>query len=253
MQNFRENIAAGYLPLPTDVTYEGIVKDYYFDTTRWVAGWGWRVSGSWVGAGMWAGGWWGPEGPVAARVRAQPPACLPACPPARPPAHLCLHTPQCSNTTQPCTELFCPIYSLGASPDPLLSADGSASSNASQLYLAVGLDSGLQAADFKRKRLNLVVLLDVSGSMGSPFDRYYYDQLTGQQKNLTEAGEWRECAEVAPAAAGGLYCCARSPPALPSTAAACLWHAETANPSSSPQPPHPPPTPAASHSAAHRW
>ena len=39
MQNFRENIAAGYLPLPTDVTYEGIVKDYYFDTTRWVAGW----------------------------------------------------------------------------------------------------------------------------------------------------------------------------------------------------------------------
>jgi Ca-activated chloride channel family protein len=54
----------------------------------------------------------------------------------------------------------------------------------------VGLDSGLQAADFKRKRLNLVVLLDVSGSMGSPFDQYYYDQLTGQQKNLTEEGEW---------------------------------------------------------------
>ena len=52
MQNFRENIAAGYLPLPTDVTYEGIVKDYYFDTTRWAAGWG---GGGW-GVGMGGGG-----------------------------------------------------------------------------------------------------------------------------------------------------------------------------------------------------
>ena len=34
VENFRENIKAGYLPLPTDVTFEGIVKDYYFDTTR---------------------------------------------------------------------------------------------------------------------------------------------------------------------------------------------------------------------------
>lgn len=39
---------------------------------------------------------------------------------------------------------------------------------------AVGLDSGIQASEFKRKRLNIVILLDVSGSMGSPFDTYYY-------------------------------------------------------------------------------
>lgn len=32
IENFRENIAQGYLPLPTDATYEGIIKDYYFDT-----------------------------------------------------------------------------------------------------------------------------------------------------------------------------------------------------------------------------
>lgn len=32
MENFRENIKQGFLPLPTDVTFEGIVKDYYFDT-----------------------------------------------------------------------------------------------------------------------------------------------------------------------------------------------------------------------------
>ena len=31
---------------------------------------------------------------------------------------------------------------------------------------AVGLDSGLQASDVKRKPLNLVLLLDYSGSMG---------------------------------------------------------------------------------------
>ena len=36
VENFRENIKAGYLPLPTDVSFEGIVKDYYCDTTaRW--------------------------------------------------------------------------------------------------------------------------------------------------------------------------------------------------------------------------
>ncbi|KAL4859210.1 Sister chromatid cohesion protein PDS5 B-B [Chlorella vulgaris] len=123
VENFRANVKAGYLPLPTDVTYEGIVKDYYFDTS--------------------------------------------------------------SNTTQPCTELFCPIYSLAATPDPLLSAAGN--ENDSQIYMAmaVGLDSGLAAADWKRPRLNLVLLLDVSGSMGSPFDTYYYDQF-GVQQQLSE-------------------------------------------------------------------
>ncbi len=30
--NFRENIAAGKLPLPSDVTFEGLCKEYYFDT-----------------------------------------------------------------------------------------------------------------------------------------------------------------------------------------------------------------------------
>lgn len=41
------------------------------------------------------------------------------------------------------------------------------------LRLAVGLDSGIRVEDFKRKRLNLILLLDVSGSMSSPFDLYY--------------------------------------------------------------------------------
>lgn len=31
--NFRENVAAGKLPLPSDVTFEGLCKEYYFDTS----------------------------------------------------------------------------------------------------------------------------------------------------------------------------------------------------------------------------
>ncbi len=52
------------------------------------------------------------------------------------------HTPSLvlspsSNSTQACQELFCPIYSLAVSEDPLLNSE-----NATQLFLAVGLDSG---------------------------------------------------------------------------------------------------------------
>ena len=37
-------------------------------------------------------------------------------------------------------------------------------------------------ADFQRRQLNLVILLDVSGSMYAPFDTYYYDQFGDQQQ-----------------------------------------------------------------------
>ena len=45
-----------------------------------------------------------------------------------------------------------------------------------EYYLSVGLKSGMKESDFQRKKLNLVIVLDVSGSMGSSFDSYYYDQ-----------------------------------------------------------------------------
>ncbi len=102
INNFRENIEQGYLPLPTDVTYEGLFYDYYFDTGALLE----------------------------------------------------------------CKKLFCPSYSYAVSRDPI--------SGVPQYYLSVGLNSGLQ--DFQRKKLNLVVVLDFSGSMGSPFDQYYYDR-----------------------------------------------------------------------------
>uniref|UniRef100_A0A1D2A177 VWFA domain-containing protein n=2 Tax=Auxenochlorella protothecoides TaxID=3075 RepID=A0A1D2A177_AUXPR len=135
--NFRANLNASYLPLPSDVTFNGIIKDYYFDTT--------------------------------------------------------------GETSQLCTELFCPIYSIGTSPQPALvqAADGPDSrTNASDLYMAVGLDSGIQADQFSRKKLNLVLLLDVSGSMDSPFNNYYYDQF-GVQQNLTDEEQRKTKIQVA--------------------------------------------------------
>lgn len=32
LHSCRKNIEAGYLPLPTDLKFEGLAKDYYFDT-----------------------------------------------------------------------------------------------------------------------------------------------------------------------------------------------------------------------------
>lgn len=102
INNFRENIEQDYLPLPTDVTYEGLFYDYYFDT----------------------------------------------------------------GAAQECKKLFCPSYSYAVSLDPI--------SGEPQYYLSVGLNSGI--ANFQRKKLNLVVVQDFSGSMGSSFDDYYYDR-----------------------------------------------------------------------------
>jgi Ca-activated chloride channel family protein len=100
--NFRDNIDEGYLPIPSDLSYEGLFNEYYFDT----------------------------------------------------------------GSDRPCTSLFCPSYSSAVSADPL--------SDESERYLTVGLNSGIE--DFERKTLNLVVVLDISGSMSSAFDRYYYDR-----------------------------------------------------------------------------
>ena len=96
-----------------------------------------------------------------------------------------------SNTTVPCTELFCPVYSAASTADPLLitAFQGPSAAVAPDLFMAVGLDSGLKESDVKRLPLNLVILVDHSGSMSSPYNLYYNDQLTGQQKNLTEEGE----------------------------------------------------------------
>jgi Ca-activated chloride channel homolog len=104
INNFRENISNNFLPLPSDITYEGLFYNYYFDTGK----------------------------------------------------------------KEECQKLFCSSFAYAISPDPI--------SQNSEYYLSVGLNSGIKTADFKRKKLNLVIVLDISESMNSTFDKYYYDQ-----------------------------------------------------------------------------
>lgn len=116
INNFRENIKNDYLPIPTDVTYEGVYYDYYFDT------------------GM----------------------------------------------MDECSKLFCPSYTSAISKDPFSGED--------EYLLSVGLNSGMKESDFARKKLNLTIVLDISGSMGSPFNQYYYDQF-GNSQNIPDQKE----------------------------------------------------------------
>lgn len=111
INNYRDNLENDYLPIPTDITYEGLFYDYYFNTGQ----------------------------------------------------------------EQECTELFCPSYSQAVTKDPV--------SNETERYMTVGLNSGLKKEDFERKKLNLVVVLDISGSMSSGFNKYYYDRF-GNQKEI---------------------------------------------------------------------
>jgi Ca-activated chloride channel homolog len=124
VNNFRDNIKNAYLPLPTDITYEGLFYDYYFDTGQ----------------------------------------------------------------QKPCNKLFCPSYSFAVTKDPF--------SQKTEYYLSVGLNSGLKQSDFDRKLLNLVIVLDMSGSMSSPFDEYYYDS-TGTSVRLSSQERNQQKLEVA--------------------------------------------------------
>lgn len=123
IDNFRTNIAAGYLPQPSDVTYEGLFYDYYFD----------------IGA----------DNPVE---------------PASPPV------------------LFRPSWSRAGSKNPL--------NNSDEEYLAVGLKSDLKASDFSRKKLNLVIVLDISYSMSAEFNRYFYggrsSRMSAEERKMTK-------------------------------------------------------------------
>jgi Ca-activated chloride channel family protein len=60
-------------------------------------------------------------------------------------------------------------------------------------FVSVGLDSTLSMAEFERPRLDLVAVLDVSGSMDSPFDAYYYDE-HDRRHEVEDAGTKMEAA-----------------------------------------------------------
>lgn len=110
INNFRENINNNYMPIVTDITYEGLYYDYYFDT----------------------------------------------------------------GIQQECEDLFCPSYSYAVTKDPF--------TNEEETYLQVGLNSNMKESDFERKKLNLVIVLDISGSMSSNFNKYYYDNPRGERE-----------------------------------------------------------------------
>lgn len=109
INNFRENIENGYFPRVSDITYNGLFYDYYFET------------------GM-------------------------------------------KNES---TDLFSPSYSMAVSKDPV--------SEKEEYYMTVGLNSNIKESDFQRKKLNLTIVMDISGSMSSRFNSYYYDDPFGMK------------------------------------------------------------------------
>lgn len=68
-----------------------------------------------------------------------------------------------------CKSLFCPSYATAKRKNIF--------SNQEEYFMSVGLNSGIEEKAFKRKKLNLVVVLDISGSMNSSFNSYFYDKL----------------------------------------------------------------------------
>lgn len=63
--------------------------------------------------------------------------------------------------------LFSPTFERATGDNPI--------TGEREQFLSVGLDSTLNASEFERPALDLVAVLDISGSMSSPFDEYYYD------------------------------------------------------------------------------
>lgn len=73
-----------------------------------------------------------------------------------------------TNKQLKCEKLFCPTYSTALSRDKY--------SGVYQPYITIGLNSGLKESDLQRPNLNLMIVLDISGSMSSTFNSYYYDR-----------------------------------------------------------------------------
>jgi Ca-activated chloride channel family protein len=84
--------------------------------------------------------------------------------------------------------LFAPRYAAAASEHPV--------TGETERFLSVGLDSTLSRDDFERPPLELVVALDVSGSMNSPFDDYYHDE-QGRRREVETGGQTKLAAATA--------------------------------------------------------
>ena len=74
-----------------------------------------------------------------------------------------------------CKELFCPSYSSAKRLNEFTDEE--------EYFLSVGLNSGIKEGDFHRKKLNIVVVVDISGSMNGKFNAYYYDKVGNKIEN----------------------------------------------------------------------
>lgn len=72
--------------------------------------------------------------------------------------------------------LFYPNYEQAVIKDPI--------SNKEERYMTVGLDSGLES--FDRPPLDLMFVIDVSGSMSSRMDSYYYDNQNEEKRDIEQ-------------------------------------------------------------------
>jgi len=81
--------------------------------------------------------------------------------------------------SEPCSALFCPSYTRAVSEDPL--------SGETEQFMTVGLNSGISQANFSRPDLNLVVVVDTSGSMRERFNQYYYEDGERREVESTES------------------------------------------------------------------
>ncbi len=84
-----------------------------------------------------------------------------------------------SPTNGVCENLFCPTY--------VTSSRKNLFTDEEKYFLSVSLDSNIKESDFKRKKLNIVVVLDISGSMNSQFDKYYYDKVSNKNQESTQS------------------------------------------------------------------
>jgi len=84
--------------------------------------------------------------------------------------------------------LFYPTYSTAVSENPI--------NGEKEKYLSVGLNSNLTKDEFGRKKLNLVVALDISGSMSSEFKDYYYDESGTRREKKDSDDEHKEVSKM---------------------------------------------------------
>jgi Ca-activated chloride channel family protein len=143
INTFRLNVAKGNMPSETDITHEGIFYDYYFNSID-------------------ASGSVDPSSPSSFAS-----GTLPVTEPTIAP------TTGSSSELVSGTGVFKPTCSWGVLKNPLGSDH--------ELFTAIGLRSTLDTNAIKRKKLNLVVVLDNSGSMRSSFRSYYYDQFVTEK------------------------------------------------------------------------